>query len=121
VRFKEKMKILAIEREVPGLSAEDFKPHLTAEAARAWELYQAGVFRELYFRQDRPEAVLILECANVEEAEDVLNTLPLVKTGLITFEVMPLVPYPGFARLFAEDGGTGYCLETDDECIPRSK
>ena len=62
---------------------------------------QAGVFRELYFRQDRPEAVLILECADVEEAEGALNSLPLVKAGLITFEIIPLVPYPGFARLFA--------------------
>jgi muconolactone delta-isomerase len=97
------MRILAIEKEVSDLSPDDFKPHLKAEAARAWELYQAGVFRELYFRQDRPEAVLILECADVEEAEDVLSTLPLVKAGLITFEIIPLVPYPGFARLFGED------------------
>ncbi len=97
------MRILAIEKEVPGLSAEDFKPHLSAEAARAWELYQAGVFRELYFRQDRPEAVLILECADIEEAEGVLDTLPLVKAGLITFEIIPLRPYSGFARLFRED------------------
>jgi hypothetical protein len=97
------MRILAIEREVSDLSPDDFKPHLKAEAARVWELYQAGVFRELYFRQDRPEAVLILECADIEEAEGVLDTLPLVKAGLITFEVIPLVPYPGFARLFGED------------------
>ena len=95
------MRIIAVEQEVPGLSAEDFKPHLKAEAARVWELYQAGVFRELYFRQDRPEAVLILECADIQEAEQILNTLPLVKAGLITFEVIPLVPYPGFTRLFA--------------------
>ena len=44
------MRILAIEREVPDLSPDDFKPHLKAEAARAWELYQAGIFREMYFR-----------------------------------------------------------------------
>ena len=97
------MKILAIEKEVPGLTAEDFKPHLKAEAVKVWELYQAGVFRELYFRQDRSEAVLILECADVEDANEVLNTLPLVKEGLITFDVIPLGPYPGFARLFAEE------------------
>jgi muconolactone delta-isomerase len=96
------MKILAIEQEVPGITAEAFKPHLKAEAARAWELYQAGVFRELYFQKDRHSAVLILECADVEEAQTVLNTLPLVKEGLITFEIIPLVPYPGFSRLFAE-------------------
>jgi muconolactone delta-isomerase len=97
------MKILAIEKEVPGLTAEDFKPHLKTEAARVWELYQAGVLRELYFRQDRHEAVLILECADVDEANEALNTLPLVKEGLITFDIIPLGPYPGFARLFVEE------------------
>ncbi len=95
------MKILAIEKEMPGAAAEDFKAHAKAEAARAWELYQTGVFREMYFRQDYPSAVLILECEDVEQAENVLNTLPLVKEGLITFDIIPLVPYPGFARLFA--------------------
>jgi muconolactone delta-isomerase len=97
------MKILAMERELPGKTADDFRPHLKAEAMRAWELYQAGVIRELYFRPDLHCAVLMLECADVEEAQNVLNTLPLVKAGLITFDVIPLVPYPGFARLFAED------------------
>ena len=96
------MKLLALEREVPGTTAEQFQPFLEAEAAKVWELYQAGVFRELYFRQDRSEAVLVLECADVQEADRVLGTLPLVQQGLITFEVIPLVPYPGFSRLFAD-------------------
>ena len=98
------MKILALEKETPGATAEDFRPHAKAEAARAWELYQAGVIRELYFRRDRPEAVLVLECADAQEAGHVLATLPLVEAGLITFEIIPLAPYPGFARLFAEKG-----------------
>lgn len=97
------MKILAIEKEIPGFTEEDFKPHLRAEAARVWDLYQAGVFRELYFRQDWPGAVVVLECADAEEANAVLNTLPLAKEGLIAFDVIPLAPYPGFARLFAEE------------------
>jgi muconolactone delta-isomerase len=95
------MKILAIEKELPQTAPVDFAPHLAAEAARAWELYQAGLIRELYFRQDRHEAVLVLECANLAEAEQLLATLPLVQAGLITFELIPLVAYPGFARLFA--------------------
>ena len=97
------MKILAIEKEIPGVTDEEFRPHLKAEAAKVWELYQAGVFRELYFRQDWPGAVLVLECEDVEEANDVLDTLPLVKERLITFDIIPLVPYPGFARLFSEE------------------
>jgi len=96
------MKILAMEKEVSGVTPERFGPHLKAEAVRAWELYQAGELRELYFRQDRHDAILVLECANVEEAHQVLDTLPLVQEGLITFDVIPLIPYSGFSRLFAQ-------------------
>ena len=98
------MKILAIEHELSTATPEDFQRHAKAEAARAWALHQEGVIRELYFRADRPEAVLVLECADVAAAQDALNTLPLVQHGLIAFELIPLTAYPGFARLFAEQG-----------------
>ena len=94
------MRILAMEREIEGITQVQMEPHLVAEAARVWELYQAGFLRELYFRQDVHNAVLFLECASTEEVGEVLNTLPLVKEGLIAFDLVPLVPYSGFARLF---------------------
>ena len=96
------MKILAMEIEVVNIQPEQFGSFLKAEAQRAWELYQSGTLRELYFRADRSQAVLILECADMNEAQQILASLPLVKAGLIAFEVIPLVPYPGFARLFGE-------------------
>jgi hypothetical protein len=96
------MKILAMEIETEGVKPEQFTPHLKAEARHVWELYQNGIIRELYFRADRSEAVLILECRDVTEAKEKLDSLPLVRAGLIRFEIIPLVPYPGFARLFGE-------------------
>ena len=96
------MKILAMEVEAEGVKPEQFAPHLKAEARRVWELYRNGTIRELYFRADRSEAVIILECADVSEAQQTLDSLPLVQAGLITFEVIPLVAYPGFERLFGE-------------------
>jgi len=96
------MKILAMEIEVEGVKPEQFQPHLKAEAQRVWELYQSGVIRELYFRADRSEAVLMLECTDINEAQQILQSLPLVQPGLIAFEIIPLIPYPGFARLFGE-------------------
>jgi hypothetical protein len=94
------MKILALEIDTPGVAAEQFAPHLKAEASAVWELYQAGVIRECYFRADRHSAVLVLECASVAAARLALEVLPLVEHGLISFELIPLAPYPGFARLF---------------------
>jgi muconolactone delta-isomerase len=96
------MKILAMEIEVEGINPEQFQPHLKAEAQRAWELYQSGTIRELYFRANHSEAVLMLECADSSEAKQILSSLPLVKAGLITFEIIPLIPYQGFVRLFGE-------------------
>lgn len=96
------MKILALECDVPGITDDRFtEAILREEAARAWELHQAGVIRELHFRADRQAAVLVLECADVEEARNALATLPLVRAGLIGFELIPLAAYPGFARLFS--------------------
>jgi len=94
------MKILALGRDVPGTADEQFVPHLTAEAARAWELHQQGLIRELYFRADEDSAVLVLECRDPEEARRALESLPLVREGLIAFDLVPLRAYPGFARLF---------------------
>ncbi|MBO6586285.1 MAG: hypothetical protein JJ953_09295 [Gracilimonas sp.] len=97
------MRIIAIQKEAQGLSKRDFVPHLRDEARRGWELYKEGVIREMYFRDDKPEAVLILECKDTEEAEEKLSTLPLVQKGLISFELIPLRPYHGYERLFEKE------------------
>jgi muconolactone delta-isomerase len=94
------MKILAFEIELPGSTPAAFQPLLAAEARRIWELQQSGKVREIHFRADRHTAVLMLECENVEAARRVLSNLPLVEAGLIQFEIIPLAPYDGFARLF---------------------
>lgn len=96
------MKILALEHELPSATAEGFQEYAVAEARQVWALVQAGVVRESYFRADRSEAVLVLECPSVEAAREALSTLPFVQNQLITFELIPLKAYPGFERLFAE-------------------
>lgn len=93
------MKILAIEKELPGVADSDYIPWLEAEARKAWELQQEGLIRELYFNEDHC-AVLILEARDKDHAREIVNQLPLVQQKLIDFELMALTVYPGFARLF---------------------
>jgi len=108
------MKILALESEVPGVSADRFsEPLLQAEAARVWEMQQDGLIRELYFRADRRQAVLVLECESAEEARRRLGRLPLAREGLIDFEVIPLIAYSGFARLFDGAGPVPGARDSD--------
>jgi hypothetical protein len=97
------MKILALEHELPDVTAGGFQEHAKDEAQKVWQLVQAGVIRETYFRADRSEAVLVLECQTVEDARDVLSRLPFVQNKLITFELIPLKAYPGFERLFVKE------------------
>ena len=94
------MKILAIEKEIKGIEPSKMQPHLKNEARAVWKLQQAGIIREIYFTQKSHCAVIILECGSAPDAMNILNSLPLVKENLISFDVIPLVPYDGFERLF---------------------
>ncbi|MBK6962787.1 MAG: superoxide dismutase [Bacteroidales bacterium] len=90
------MKFLAIEREnANGLFTGEL---LTEEARKVHELYLAGMLREIWFNDDHC-AVVMLECASRQIAEDILSDLPLVKNGLIRFELTELKPYTGYERI----------------------
>ena len=93
------MKFIALEIEKANTTAVEFEPHLRNEAQHVWELQQQGIIREAYFRADQHTAVLVLECENLPQAQELLSSFPLVGQGLIHFDIIPLVPYSGFSRL----------------------
>jgi hypothetical protein len=100
------MRFLALEQSAAGATWPDSaatETLLREEARRAWELHQAGVIREISFRTDRHDVVIVLECDDEPAARASLATLPLVRDGLITFEIVGLRPYDGWARLFAPE------------------
>ena len=94
------MKFLAIEREIDGADFENAQSILKDEAKYVLKLQNDDYIREIYFTEDH-NAVLILECKDIEEAIKILNELPLVKNNMITFDVSALLPYTGFNRLIA--------------------
>ena len=96
------MKFLVKEKELPGKTKEDFEPFLKLEAQKVWEYYNLGFIREIYFTKESHEAVLIIECDTKQRVKEKLNGLPLVKEGLIEFDIEELVPYNGFERLFSQ-------------------
>lgn len=95
------MKILAIEKESIGADWSNAENTLKAEALHVYNLYLDDTLREIYFNEHN-NAVLILECENLQYAEQVLQGLPLVMAGLIEFDVMQLNPYTGFKRLIGQ-------------------
>jgi hypothetical protein len=96
------MQILALEHGDGTGGGNACAPYLRSEAHRVWQLYQQGIIRHAFFRPDTHEAVLILETGTLEEAGSILQSLPLVERKLIGFELIPLAPYTGYERLFAD-------------------
>jgi muconolactone delta-isomerase len=96
------MRILAIEKDSSEPAQPDARPFLKEEAQRVWELYREGQLREIWFTVTDRRAVLLLECPSEQEAIGLLSTLPLVREGCISFDVLPLKPYSGFERLFGQ-------------------
>lgn len=97
------MKIIAVTKENENVKREQFTLDLLKQETRTvWELYKQKIIREIYFRADRKDAVLIMECSDVDEARNFLNTLPLVREKLISFEIIPLRPYDGYEILFEQ-------------------
>ena len=95
------MKMLCLDRPLPGATFEKYQPHLQNEVLHVWQAYKNGIVREIYSRQDRPGVAIILECANVDEAKKAFATFPLVKAGLIEMDIIPLGPFVNWEMLFA--------------------
>jgi hypothetical protein len=96
------MKVLALGFDVVSQDDPRFAEIRPAEARRVWDLYQADVLREVHFRADRDNGVLLFEVPDLAAAREAVDSLPLVAAGLVDFDLVPLRPYPGFARLFRD-------------------
>ena len=88
--------IALVARDYEGFSEDDFAPLLEPEAERARELYAEGTVRAIWGRLDVKGAVLQLEAASLEEAQAALDTLPIVRAGMMKITLVPLTGYRGF-------------------------
>jgi hypothetical protein len=95
------MKVLLLDRPLPGATFEKYQPHIVNEVRHSWAAYKSGLIREIYFRQDRPGVAIMAEAASVEEAKKAFSDLPLVKAGLIDWDVIPLGAFVNWELLFA--------------------
>jgi hypothetical protein len=97
------MKLLCLDIPQTGSSMEKYQPYLLDELRQAWQLYKSGFVREIYLRQDRPGVVIIAECDSVEAARQVVREFPLVKAGLIDWEIIPIGSMVTWEMLFAPE------------------
>jgi muconolactone delta-isomerase len=92
------MQFLAvIARKADQFTDEQIAEFLEPEAERVRQLYTQGILRRVFSRGDVKGAVVELECASLEEAKQILESLPFAQQKMINIEIVPLLPYRGFA------------------------
>jgi hypothetical protein len=99
------MQFLALSRRLDGTTSQMLAPLAADEARVAWQLHTEGVLRSVHMCPDRPGSALVLECGSLDEAQAMLQRLPMVRDGLIAFDVSRMLPYTGWAALFRPELG----------------
>ncbi len=91
------MQFLSIaRRRVESFPQETFDKLLEPEAERVRTLYQQGIVRSIWSRDDVLGAVMLLEAPSREELDAALNSLPRAAAGMREITVIPLRGYRGF-------------------------
>lgn len=94
------MIILALGHSLQNDPIQEANPYVEAEARILWELMAAGILREVFYFKDWHSVVLILNCRDLEEARQWLQTLPTAKSRLYDYHVSELVPFQPLRDLF---------------------
>ncbi len=68
----------------------DPTPHLPAEGARMAELVRSGLVQQVFLKADRSGAVLLAD-GDLDEVREAVDSLPLVREGVTSFELTELV------------------------------
>jgi hypothetical protein len=96
------MKFLVTLTAAGGRTFPDFQPYIVAEEKRVWELYSAGVIREMYLQLEPMRVSLIFEGADRAEVERQVGTLPMVQAQMLRIDIAELGPWKLLESLFEE-------------------
>ena len=91
---------LVITHDKPNVNWNEQEQLLKQEAKVLWDLQKKNIIRNIWFTKNTREAILIIEEKDSIRTKEIIDTFPLVKEGLITYDLVELVAYDGFERLF---------------------
>jgi hypothetical protein len=83
------MKVFAI--ATAHAPREQILPHMGSEAPATLKLYLEGKVEQFWF-QEASGPIFLMEVASVEEAEKILDALPLVAAKLMSYDFKPVGP-----------------------------
>ncbi len=85
-------KILASGRFTRTVTPQEWHTIMPSEVRETVKLYLAGKIDQWYVRKDQTGAVFVMNVTTIEEAQTLLDTLPLGKAKLMRFELIELGP-----------------------------
>lgn len=98
------VKVMAIGTFPKPPSPAALKAILPQEMSDTARLYLAGKIDQWYVRQDKSGVVFLLNVTSVDEAKQLLDTLPLAKANMMRFDLIPLGPLQPMATLLMPPG-----------------
>ncbi len=73
---------------------------LREELRHSWALFADGTLREAYATEQPTRIVFVLEAIRAGKAVSHLAQLPMIKAGLMTFQLLESRPFANWSRLF---------------------
>ncbi len=99
--------IFALLKPKPGATREQIMALMPAEARATAQLYLRGMIREWYTRADGKGAVFLLNTPDPEEANSILESLPLAQAHVLEHELIPVGPLMPLGLLLGANGSGG--------------
>ncbi len=95
------MQFLAILRMRPDAAEPEQAAVRNPEVRKVWELVKTDIIRSIHFIASPARgAVLLLEAADLAQANLHVHALPAVQARLLEPEIIGLVPFTGYEALF---------------------
>ncbi|QGZ65686.1 hypothetical protein [Paraburkholderia acidisoli] len=92
------MKVFAIATAQPTFTPEKIAQYMPHEVPATLKLYLDGKVEQFWFRE-KMGPIFLMNVESVDQAKSILNTLPLVADGLMTYEYLPVGPLAPLGRL----------------------
>ncbi|CPR14088.1 hypothetical protein JMY81_12305 [Brenneria goodwinii] len=87
------MKFLALLTPAPHRAMSEFGPFLIEEEQVVWAAYRDGKLREFYFQSAPTVITLVYEVKDEAALHAELDSLPMIKAGLLERQVIALGPW----------------------------
>lgn len=86
-----------------GITTGETLPYTKDQALAIWQNYETGIFGQMFDRPDvKGGSVIMMRADDMEDAQQIVNNLPLVKNNLVKYDIYPIGHFFPFGDLFAK-------------------